>query len=1064
MFRKNVAIMVTAVSLITAVPFNVYGSDIDVSDNEIVIDNLEDDYVIEEDFVVEENTADIVDVEDVSEYSDEKLVEDDLNEENSIEALEGSTDVEDENLNDESGNIDEQDLPLSQNGIDSTDEELICEDDLVIDEESSTEELTQSANNLADAIEEIYQQTEVESLLDGNIVANSSKSYSVSPRNEVYFTAYNDNGSKRTIGKLEFASTVDATVAKIQPDAEHVQKLCVYEMASQKTLKVRVYDTDSEKVLDTITIKVLPIISKVTVSGVKSVKIDGVNVPAMKQAQGTNISYKVTKDKSASKDEIVLSVNGIATDAYDFDGGSAVLDAAGSKLSISTNDRASGNAVITIYNKNADYKKVAEFTLIMTEPSWVTKSPSVKVSSVTDTTLNLAMALPKGVDANSNIGSYFYRIEATPVIPTEGAIDNNVQYVSAVENAYALKVLNYEKGHGDSAKFKVETKLVLVDRANLPENPSVSDFEANTICVSKISTIKNAATKVPAYEKKLSLAKKTTKLYTGQDYVIVAVPSFSSSTTFREGLSVNSIKNVSGVNLLNQELKAYVDANNNIWVRPYVETESGKVNCGTGKYTVKVSYSRGAGQQVLTASFQINVVKAITNIDIQSPVKIYRAAGKKVTFKPTAVLNAGHEKPAVKKVLWSLDPACGPAKRGVTINKSNGMVTIPKTYRPSTDIEENKIRIIATANDFAGNQIVCDTAEVQIVSVATVIKKVVLKSITSEMVVADGDTVKVSDHFEIKAYADDNKTILVDNELYEVKLSGSLAYADDGYVYFTKAGKGTVTVTANDGAKSSAKMSATAQYANERLSIGIINSDNLPSTPEEREAKVKEWFYGFETTQGTYNYDNYHSANEAIEVSIYQIEHLNNVTISLSGGQVIYKNSFGIKFVPTAETSVVTVDNKGKGEKYTFKLKNHALKSSQPALHVYNLDSSLAAGAKNWGTNRPSVTFTAYDLEPSTTYSAVVSFVDSEYHPVIGNPSKMITSNGYYVIKDIDFTSSVDGDGAMKIYLTGEGEYTTNLTNGSYRIDIQLFKETTIDGVKVKVPVTKSTPKLIEVD
>lgn len=940
-----------------------------------------------------------------------------------------------------------------------------------------------------------YAKTLISSTNEGDIDFNSKKTYSVTARNTINLFAYNNDGSEREIDRIEVTGNrPEGSVTVNTDDTQNIKyhSIDINKDAANTSIKLNLYDANQTRAFDTITIKVLPTIAKVTVSNTKAKTIEGIRESVIIQNPGTRISYKINKDKKDSKDILAVSKEKSSYTFYTFDGeeavGKASIDNDKSLLIIDLLPEADiSNETIKIYNRTNDNAEVASIILQTTQPAWTKYAPAVKLLAATDINVTLGLSLPKGVNTEDTATApynYFYRIEAIAEPDVEGAIANNVAFVPAYRDKVTLKVLNYSKGSGKAANFTVKTELMMVKGDGVLINPTYNGFTNNEIATSKTYELKRVATKNPAYDTKLTLTQKTTKLYTGQENVIVAVPKFSSATTFTNGVVISSIKNEFDKDVLNSEITAFVDSDNNIVVSACAGGEGDVMKpCAAGKYTVRVKYIRGAGNDPLYANIPITIAQAIDDIKVSAPNKVYMQSGKKLTFNAEAVLNSNPEKsatkPESKKVKWFVITASANLA-GTSINASNGTVTVPASCTVSSNPADNCISIYAMADDYKGrSSLYSDIAYVYVTKAKTEIKSLHLLNENTGEIINNNDTISCSDHFAIKAYDDDEKTSYseLSSDLYTVKVTGAFALDEKGYVYATKAGSGTITVTARDGGKSTVKMTVKAVYAVNPLQLMSYNLDDMPTDHDP--VKMEAAMYGIISDSpsngynatGEYRYNNYRMPNKAIAVAITNVKDLTNVTFSLSGGANVYTLPTGVVFVPTSKVSTVTVTDKNKPlgkNKYVIKFTNYALDSYLPDTVIYNprqLDKGLRTTE-----NRPSVSFAAINLTPNKEYKVVVSypFANDEDHPLykyIGAKKK--TSDNSMIIEEIH-TVADGGFINVSLYLAealSRGElYTTNFIGGTYRMSVQLYEKKTVDGKEIYVPASKIKSLILTVD
>lgn len=916
----------------------------------------------------------------------------------------------------------------------------------------------------------MYKNTVIITQQESELPVNSRKTYSVRANNEILFVPLNGDDTTKEYGHIELVDRVDADVADIITDGEGTQLLAVYGKAAGKTLKVRIYDETDSKILDTIVFNVIPAVKKATINGSKSKTISGEKVTVLYQEADTTVVYKIKKDKTSSQDKLVLSPGSINEREYDYGKARAVISEDGNTITITTDvDSIDEEYPLTIYNSSMSNMEVCNCSIIINSPAWVKNAPTVKVINTTDISAVLSLKLPKGLNpALGNIDNYYYRIEATPVSTTPEAIPFNIQYVKATESEYLMKLLRLDAGKSNRPfYFNITAQMVMVDASQLPDNPTYNDYSHALIKEGKEVTINNVATKIPAYENNFTLTKKNTKFYSNQKNVIVACPKYSKATTYIEAdrVSIVSVKNVAGINILDKEIDMYVDSSGNIRANACYSSGMAELPTPAGTYTVYVKYDRDPADEPLYTSTQIEIVQSITSLSITAPERLYKVTGRKASVTPSIQYNNGKSTPYSKKVNWSLEPS-GAALRGVTINSKSGAVTVPAGYVLSGIAADNIIKIKAVAADYEGNSV--ETVKsMQIVDKQTVIKSVKLVSSTnSSLQIYNGGIITTNDYFNVNAYYDAEMTNVsrINPSLYDIKVSGSLELVD-GKVHVKKQGSGTVTVIASDGAKSSVSMNIVASYYEESLNIMTYNYDAMPKTNPKNPADVMAATYDIIKKPGSYKYDNNFISDKSIMVALREINELTNVTFNLSGGIELFRMETGICFVPTSELSTVTVVNNITREKYVIKYINKALNPYLNDARVLR-PGSLYSGERTTSA-RPTLMITADNLDAQKDYKAYITFPAGRYHPLLNYTNGIQQMQDGTQVIEYKVGSTETGVVYMPLYLAaqkGPGEtYTTNYTSGSYRINVQFYEKVTDDTGTHYVPATIMKTVVLEV-
>lgn len=332
------------------------------------------------------------------------------------------------------------------------------------------------------------------------------------------------------------------------------------------------------------------------------------------------------------------------------------------------------------------------------------------------------------------------------------------------------------------------------------------------------------------YETKLGLNKKTTSFIAGEgvvdiakinindpetykDTILLATAKFNTKTTVKklshaeviDPYGYTSLTSNWGLLLVGDEIRMY--QSNYLWE--------------PGKYTLKVYPASPDGRSVKPepATLTLTVKRRIEDIEVKNvPSKVYKASDKAVTLKPTVTYNYGEKsyEPAVKKVTWELlDKDHNPLPSG-KITIKNGTVTVAKDYAVSTTPENNRFYIKAKAADYIGNSAYGETL-VEIVGTRTEIKSIVIGSVSDfsdavfsgdllrkEIVVKDANGNKI-DPENITITSSDPKNFSIGAYSYYDEVTGDDIDLKYAVKKIEKAGKFTVSVTVNDGTKTTFK-------------------------------------------------------------------------------------------------------------------------------------------------------------------------------------------------------------------------------------------------------------------
>lgn len=330
-------------------------------------------------------------------------------------------------------------------------------------------------------------------------------------------------------------------------------------------------------------------------------------------------------------------------------------------------------------------------------PSWLKVNPIVKLKSSDDINLILDLSA-KGVEQTFDgaKGSVYYEISATPLDDKNKEIpgETKVYYEKYTGDSQqtTIKVIEKAFGEGEAKKFNITVSLIQTNDGKVPKNPEDSNIVFRG---TGTGSLKNAATKNPYYETKLTLKKGAATIYTGQQNVLAATAVFGKNTTYTSIERAEILEDIGGITVLddfsNGEIRVNVDK-----------------GVAAGKYTLKVYSKSKEGVQPSTATIALTVAKGIEHIVLKGNQEIYKPNGKEASFNLSVFYNenVASEQPKVKKVNWEIlneegnplqenDPDYG------NIKVANGKVTISKNYRLKAG--DNKYIVKASAADYEGN-------------------------------------------------------------------------------------------------------------------------------------------------------------------------------------------------------------------------------------------------------------------------------------------------------------------------------------------------------------------------
>lgn len=596
---------------------------------------------------------------------------------------------------------------------------------------------------------------------------DKAKTWTVDPRKTYTISAEQGGGSVYKIGDAKIVPAVDG--AEIKPvkksesseSEEETTNTGEWELTlnaeadgkqpvNGQPVKVELYDKEGEgqTKVDTITINVRPVITKVTVTGA--------NGTVISQFIGAEKTYpiKLETREATSTDELRAESSDIAqtyieTAKIEKDAnGKPVLKVVTKAAAVQDNA-----ATIKIYNdsdKTEGKKPVGTVDVKTIAPTWTAKTPTVKLASASDIALKLNMTLPQGMNALAKDAEtkYVYKVTTKYIGGSVSANDlfNNgkikkeeTTYVEASNSntttSEEIKVIEQQFGQGTDAKFDVTVVLELYTKEATAgtDEPLVS---------SKSALLRGAATKAPYYADKITLkkAKAASGIYTGQTETVATID-FGKNTTYNRD---NDVK----VEVVGQ--KETTDDN---IIKAVIEDSTVKLTVGKNvepsKYNIRVTQTvqgdngtkEGYGipekAKPTSATLQVTVVQGIKSIALTAQPDIYVSGKAAGTAKIAVTYNNNETKPKTAKVTYELaavdkdDKIISDAdevakvKNYVAVKDNNGTVTVKKDYTDG-NITSNKFAVRAKAADFSTNSTESDYKVFTITNTAKTLGDIVI--------------------------------------------------------------------------------------------------------------------------------------------------------------------------------------------------------------------------------------------------------------------------------------------------------------------------------------------------
>lgn len=484
-----------------------------------------------------------------------------------------------------------------------------------------------------------------------------------------------------------------------------------------KTLTIAYYANGSTKAVN------VKLVVRGTGKKVKSVKLNGKATIA--QMVGTTVTYKVNVApatiNTAKMKAVVRSGPAIIKE-------DSIATEGTLTVTLPANANAATDTKVEFYyiggGANHSYEDCKEDYLIS---SFVIKSeaytkytkvaPAVKLATATDIDLTLALTLPNGFSEKTQY--LYYAISAEAVgssVPEQMLASIPVSYVPVTGKTQYVTIPTAKpeiaRGAGTAQKYNVQVHLVL-SSAEQATAVDTTENTGNVLATSKVKTLATA-TRVPAYEKKLTVKKNTVKFYAAQKMadgsaLLVATVKYSNTTTFQKLGDVYTDDVTMQDNVRTEKYFDIRQVDEAGTTMIYLSLKDGvNVNDVTpGVHTLNlVSYTGDSGQTPVSAKVTFTILNPIVSLKVTTTAaEMVKVDKKPLTVKPAITYTGiGSAVPSAKKVTWSVECADEELMKAITLNKKNGAVTISKDYMLPADAEP-VFRIIATAADYSGNTV-----------------------------------------------------------------------------------------------------------------------------------------------------------------------------------------------------------------------------------------------------------------------------------------------------------------------------------------------------------------------
>lgn len=584
----------------------------------------------------------------------------------------------------------------------------------------------------------------------------------------------------------------------------------------------------------------------------------------------------------------------------------AAFDAAKKNIIINTGVTAEEAKIMIKDNTKTTDNVLFTFTVKTVVQDLKVKSLASTAQGIKD--INITLTGDKAIGQGLTLGkAAYYKVVVTPAktskvgtkAPTGAS--SYTYYIPFAESVSYKAIVNAVATAEDAKKaawtYDFEASVII---ANIGTKAG-STAPAGIVVEGKNTVKKSFNTKNAYYEDKLTITKKTTNIYNGQEDVLAGIVKFSKKASYLE-LTDATVVNADGSKLSASDAKtieAKVDSVGNILVSPHLD-------CKPGKYNVVVSAEADNGMYAATATLPI-VVKATQyrfSVDYPSELAV---TGKNVSakLKPTAYDFLGY-KSAVQKFNYEIVGASG-AKLDPTTDQNiiknvsikNGTLKVSKNFQVTGDSSKDTIYVKVSATDrkdYGKREGYCVIA-IGIKKEATILKEIKIHD-DSENVYVDSNAELIKSHqYSIKVYDADGNDVTSKVDLTPVaKWASGKGYTSNGiYKYdelkIVKAGKITIKATTTDGGKKSISKTVKVGFnkftdMNVKLDFGTSQRNSLVGTNSYTYAGEGDASFNIAVYDG----------DEYAAIDNY------NYKITVKGGNLV-----GFKVIPTSNKVTVTV-------------------------------------------------------------------------------------------------------------------------------------------------------------
>lgn len=581
-------------------------------------------------------------------------------------------------------------------------------------------------------------------------------------------------------------------------------------------------------------------------------------------------------------------------------------------------------------------------------------TPTASFLSASDTYLNIGLTAPKQYAKYKDSLYYVVKAEACDryngKFPEDVLLPEKTVIVPMTEVAAKIDLADTDivSGEGKAWKYNVTVTIGAYNKDLNVLNPDGHKYFEH----SKNKVINKVSTKEPYYETKIKASAKTNKIYQGQKNVQVATAVFDKKTTYydlelrmykkgtslAEALADNTelVACDNSVSVSEGKVKLSQDTNNptriildSTGIKPgeyvlYITPEA------DGRGNVRRAYASSASVSI-TVYESINGLtkggdKATFEVSVPS-TSLYRKDNSTASMTAKAVFG---NKPKSTKVTWKIKGVQGATTditKFVSIN-SSGKITVSKNFKYETELgksKNNQFIVYAVAADYTSDSE--RRSDEKIVTIRPYTSQVTGLKLKKGDYDAnpDADGKYVSSEINgIYAYGVNINDCTVKSSNSKVIAVGDVNNDNTCKLVVKGSGKARITVTSNDGGKSSKYIDVTIKNKSYRqlgLKIGEASIDS-----------------GVYNNSGDLIIEDINVVDELGD----ELQDITSYSLKVvSGGKLYAKDSHKYDLVPTATTTKLVLIDNTKNKKTQPRLYSQTIIINNNSINIGKLKAGL---------------------------------------------------------------------------------------------------------------------------